>query len=101
MTLFETIQEEVSKRLAIWLSGAVIAVLGSGLAGFRLARSQDADVLKAEVKAEVLQSIQPSLDSCTSKIAQVLFQLDQVLTPEQKMRATDNFNRAKANLGLK
>lgn len=91
----------VMEKLAARLVATLLAILGSGLAGFHVARSEDKEEMKAEVKAEVLQTIQPSLDSAASKTAQILFQLDQVLTPDQKTRAAANFNQAKNNLGLK
>lgn len=101
MRFFAKLKGLVMEKLATRLVAALLAVLGSGLAGFHVARSEDKEQMKAEVKAEVLQTIQPSLDSTASKLAQILFQMDQVLTHDQKARAASNFNQAKANLGLK
>jgi hypothetical protein len=101
MRILARLRKEVMEKLAARIVAVVVGVLGSGLAGFHLARSDDKATMQAEIKAEVLHSIQPSLDSAASKTAQILFQLDQVLTPDQKLRAAANFNQAKANLGIK
>lgn len=95
------LKDELMDGLAKKIAVGLLAILGSGMLGFKVARSQDKEDMKREVKEAVLQEIKPALDSAASKTAQIFFLMDQVVTTDQKARAAANFQQAKANLGIK